>query len=91
MVGKILGEKTELRSRVKELSGVINTVVGEVNNLSLSEQKAIVEKNWPETQKKHEAEEKKLRPYQTPTNTNKSLPASPPTPTACCTWGLPVP
>jgi glutamyl-tRNA synthetase len=62
MVGKILGEKAELRSRVKELSGVINTVVGEVNSLSLVEQKAIVEKNWPETQKKEKVEEKRLPP-----------------------------
>ena len=62
MVGKILGEKAELRSRVKELSGVINAVVNEVNSLSLSEQKAIVEKNWPETQKKEKAEEKRLSP-----------------------------
>jgi glutamyl-tRNA synthetase len=62
MVGKILGEKAELRSRVKELSGVINAVVNEVNNLSLSEQKAIVEANWPETQKKEKVEEKKLPP-----------------------------
>ncbi len=62
MVGKILGEKAELRNRVKELSVVINQVVAEVNSLSLSEQKAIVEKNWPETQKKHETEEKKLAP-----------------------------
>jgi len=62
MVGKVLGEKAELRSRVKELSVVINQVVAEVNNLSLSEQKAIVEKNWPQTQKKPEAEEKKLSP-----------------------------
>ena len=60
LVGKILGEKTELRSRVKELSGVINAVVNEVNSLSPTEQKAIVEANWPDTQKKHEAEEKKL-------------------------------
>ena len=60
MVGKILGEKQELRSRVKELSGVINTVVNEVNSLSLADQKAIVEKNWPETQKKEKAEEKRL-------------------------------
>ncbi len=43
MVGKILGEKAELRSRVKELSSVINAVVNEVNSLSLAEQKAIVE------------------------------------------------
>lgn len=62
MVGKILGEKAEYRSKVKELSGVINQVVAEVNAMPLSEQKAVVEKNWPETQKKHEAEEKKLSP-----------------------------
>jgi len=62
MVGKVLGERADLRSKVKELSGVINAVVAEVNSLSLQEQKAIVEKNWPETQKKHEAEEKKLSP-----------------------------
>ena len=42
ILGKILGEKAELRSRVKELSNVISTVVEEVNNLSISEQKAIV-------------------------------------------------
>ncbi|MDR0372853.1 MAG: glutamate--tRNA ligase [Nitrososphaerota archaeon] len=62
LVGKVLGEKAEYRNRVKELSGVINTVVAEVNSLAFPEQKAIVEKNWPETQKKPEAEEKKLPP-----------------------------
>ncbi|MCW3996903.1 MAG: glutamate--tRNA ligase [Candidatus Bathyarchaeota archaeon] len=62
LVGKILGEKAELRTRVKELSVVINSVVNEVNSLSLEEQKAIVEKNWPQTLKKHEAEDKKLPP-----------------------------
>jgi glutamyl-tRNA synthetase len=62
LVGKILGEKAELRTRVKELSGVINTVVAEVNNLQLAAQKSIVEKNWPETQKKEKAEEKHLSP-----------------------------
>ncbi len=62
LVGKVLGEKAELRSRVKELSAVISAVVNEVNSLSIAEQKAIVEKNWPETQKKHEVEEKRLPP-----------------------------
>ena len=62
MLGKILGEKAELRSRVKELSGVINSVVSEVNSLSFVEQKAIVEASWPETQKKEKAEEKHLSP-----------------------------
>jgi glutamyl-tRNA synthetase len=62
LVGKVLGEKAQYRNCVKELSGVINTVVAEVNSLALSEQKAIVDKNWPETQKKPEVEEKKLSP-----------------------------
>jgi glutamyl-tRNA synthetase len=60
LVGKILGERADLRSQVKLLSGLINTVVNEVNSLMLPEQKAIVEKNWPETQKKEKAEEKHL-------------------------------
>ncbi|MCL2172929.1 MAG: glutamate--tRNA ligase [Candidatus Bathyarchaeota archaeon] len=60
MVGKVLGERQDLRSYVKELSAVINSVVNEVNSYSLSEQKDIVEQNWPETQKKEKPEEKKL-------------------------------
>jgi glutamyl-tRNA synthetase len=62
MVGKILGERADLRSKVKELSAIINTIVNEVNSLSLSDQKTIVEEKWPETQKKKEVEEKKLPP-----------------------------
>ncbi len=55
-------KEQDLRTKVKELSSLINTVVNEVNSLSLAEQKAIVEKNWPETQKKEKAEEKRLPP-----------------------------
>ncbi len=62
IVGKILGERQDLRSKVKELSTVISIVVNEVNNLSLAEQKAIVEEKWPETQKKEKPEEKRLPP-----------------------------
>ena len=62
MVGKILGERQDLRTKVKELSSIISTIVNEVNSLSIAEQKVIVEKNWPETQKKEKAEEKRLSP-----------------------------
>ena len=62
IVGKILGEKADLRTRVKELSNVIDKVVNEVNSLSLAEQKEIVDENWPETQKRQQAEEKRLPP-----------------------------
>lgn len=60
LIGKVLGERQDLRSRVKELSIVINNIVDEINAYSLLEQKAIVEQNWPETQKKEKPEEKKL-------------------------------
>ena len=59
---KFLEKNRNFEARVKELSSVINIVVNEVNSLSLAEQKAIVEKNWPETQKKEKAEEKHLPP-----------------------------
>jgi glutamyl-tRNA synthetase len=62
LVGKILGEKQELRTRVKELSSLINQVVNEVNNLPIADQRKIVEENWPETLKKEKAEEKRLPP-----------------------------
>jgi glutamyl-tRNA synthetase len=62
ILGKILGEKAELRTQVKELSAVINEVIAEVNALSQDEQKRIVAEKWPETLKKEKAEEKKLPP-----------------------------
>jgi len=56
LVGKVLGERQDLRSKVKELSIVINNVVNEINSLPLTEQKTIVEEKWPETQKKEKSE-----------------------------------
>ncbi|MCL1971357.1 MAG: glutamate--tRNA ligase [Candidatus Bathyarchaeota archaeon] len=60
MIGKVLGERQDLRSCVKELSVVINSIVDEINGYSLAEQRTIVEQNWPETQKKEKPEKKKL-------------------------------
>jgi len=62
ILGKILGEKAEFRTHVKELSVVVNEVLAEVNLLSLEEQKRIVAEKWPETLKKEKAEEKRLPP-----------------------------
>ena len=62
VIGKILGEKPELRSKVKELSVLINDVVLEVNSLSLDEQKRIVEEKWPEALVKEKVEEEKRLP-----------------------------
>jgi glutamyl-tRNA synthetase len=62
IVGKILGEKAEFRTQVKELSALINKVLAEVNGLAPEKQKRIVEENWPEVFKKEKAEEKHLPP-----------------------------
>jgi glutamyl-tRNA synthetase len=62
VVGKILGEKPEYRDNVKKISPLINKIIKEVNDLSLDEQKRIVEQNWPETLEKGKAEEKRLPP-----------------------------
>jgi glutamyl-tRNA synthetase len=62
VVGKILGERPEYRDNVKKISTLINKIIKEVNDLSLDEQKRIVEQNWPEALEKGKAEEKRLPP-----------------------------
>lgn len=63
VMGTILGEKPEFRTRVKQISTVINGIVREVNGLSKDEQKRIVEEKWPETLVKEKTEgEKRLPP-----------------------------
>ncbi len=62
IVGKLLGEKAELRPRVKELTMLVNKILEEVNSLSSDEQRRIVEQNWPETFKKERVEEEKHLP-----------------------------
>jgi glutamyl-tRNA synthetase len=61
IVGKIIGERQELKTKAKELSGLINKVVKEVNSLSIEEQKRIVEEEWPAVLKKEKAEEEEKR------------------------------
>jgi len=62
VVGKILGEKPELRTKAKELSALVSDVVREVNSLSSDEQKRIVEEKWPEALVKEKVEEEKHLP-----------------------------
>jgi glutamyl-tRNA synthetase len=62
IVGKIIGEKQELKTKVKELAGLIGKVVNEVNSLSVEEQKRIVEEKWPEALKKEKVEEERRLP-----------------------------
>jgi len=62
VIGKILGEKPELKTKVKELSTLVNEIVQEVNSLPLKEQQRIVEEEWPETLTKEKVEEEKRLP-----------------------------
>lgn len=62
VVGKVLAERPELRTRARELTALIKEVVDEVNSLPLSEQIRIVEEKWPETLAKEKVEEEKRLP-----------------------------
>jgi glutamyl-tRNA synthetase len=62
VIGTILGEKPEFRTKVKEISALINDVVQEVNNLPVAEQKRIIEEKWPEALVREKAEVKKRLP-----------------------------
>jgi len=61
IIGRIIGEKQELKTKAKELSGLISKVVNEVNSLSVEEQKRRVEEKWPEALKKEKAAEEERR------------------------------
>jgi glutamyl-tRNA synthetase len=48
ILAKILGNKPEFRSKVKEISPEISAIVSEINQISLDEQKKEIEENYPE-------------------------------------------
>ena len=62
VIGKILGERPDLRSKVKEISALVNEIMQEVNKLSISEQKRLVEEKWPGALVKEKVEEEKRLP-----------------------------
>ncbi|HSB56508.1 MAG TPA: glutamate--tRNA ligase [Nitrosopumilaceae archaeon] len=48
IISKILGSRSDLRSRTKEIIPFISEVVTEINRLSVTEQKSELESNFPE-------------------------------------------
>ena len=48
VLGKILGSKPEFRTKVKEISEDISSIVNSVNQLSIEEQKQEIENSFPE-------------------------------------------
>jgi len=62
VVGKLLGEKPKYRTRVKEVSQAVSTVIKEINGLSLREQLLVIEEKWPEALVKEKVQEEKRLP-----------------------------
>jgi glutamyl-tRNA synthetase len=62
LIGRIISERQELKTKAKELVGLISKIVKEVNSLSPEEQRRMVEENWPVTLKKTKPSEEKGLP-----------------------------
>jgi len=63
VISKVIAEKPELKSVIREVVSMVRNVVNEVNRLSIVEQKRIAEEKYPEIfAKKERKEEKKLPP-----------------------------
>jgi len=56
VLGKLLAESPQLRTKIKQAASMVEEVVREVNELSLEEQRKIVEEKWPETLVKERVE-----------------------------------
>jgi len=62
IIGKIIVEKHDLKTKIKELSKLISQITAEINNLSIDEQKQMVNNKWPELLKKEKSILKKSLP-----------------------------
>ncbi|MBX5327497.1 MAG: glutamate--tRNA ligase [Candidatus Bathyarchaeia archaeon] len=62
VMGKLLAELPELKTRVKEIGPIVAEVIREVNAIPVEEQRKIIERNWPETLVKEKVEEEKRLP-----------------------------
>ena len=62
IIGKLLGEKADLRAKVKELTSLVSVILAQVNSIPLEEQRRIAEEKWPEMLRKEKTEEEKKLP-----------------------------
>jgi glutamyl-tRNA synthetase len=62
VIGKILGEKPELKKKVGEIAKKVNKIIKEINSLSLEEQRSLLEKEAPELLKERKREKKRELP-----------------------------
>ena len=62
VLGALFAERPDLRPLAREIAPLAHEVVEEVNKMSLSEQKALLEERWPEALGAIEAEERPKAP-----------------------------
>ncbi len=59
VIGKILAEKPELKSKIKDIAKKANEIIKEISQLSVEEQKELLKKQAPDLLKKQKPKEKK--------------------------------
>jgi len=63
VLGRLLAERPQLKSRIREAASTVDDVVREVNRLSSHEQRRMIQERWPEALVKEKVEaERKLPP-----------------------------
>ena len=66
IVGRIIGESPEFRSRAKEVVAIVNEVIEEVNSWTIEQQEQLLKERWPDLliRVKHVEEKKTLPPLE---------------------------
>jgi glutamyl-tRNA synthetase len=49
VLGRVLGERAELRKKAKELKEFVSTIVFEINQLTIEEQMSLLTEKWPDS------------------------------------------
>ena len=62
IMGRILGESPEMRTRVAEVSATVKEVVSEVNSWAPEAQRSMLQERWPELLERKKKEERKGLP-----------------------------
>ncbi|MCK4952904.1 glutamate--tRNA ligase [Candidatus Bathyarchaeota archaeon] len=62
VLSRLLAERPNLKSKIKDVALIVLDVVQEINKLSLSEQRTIVAEKWPETLMKEKVKETRKLP-----------------------------
>jgi len=63
VISKIIAEKPDIKSRIKQVIPIVKEVIDEVNKMSLEQQLHVLRTNWPELlEEKRRVEEKHLPP-----------------------------